>query len=413
MSITVLIGIGVMWSAASAQQPAPDWQQELRKRVEIHDWNTAIQIVDRQIDRAPGDMDLRAWRARILTWSGSLAEAEKEYEQILLATPNDPDNWMGLSTVYSRQDRAEDALRATERAVELDPRRADLRAAHARALRAMHRNSEAKLEFQNALQLDPTSSEAHDGLTSLRGESRHELRVGMDNDLFNFIGASQGGFLSLASQWTPHWRTAFATNVYQRFGADAEKLTASLTARSPSWGALTVGGAKAHDNGVVPRAEAFFDYDHGWRLSATRPVRALEFDYAQHWYWYAAARILALNGSTLLYLPHEFTWSIALTGARSNFPGLGAEWRPSGMAKLGFPIVAWSERRLSGNTFFAAGTENFAQVDQIGRFSSQTYGGGLRLQVTASQDVTGYAAYQRRTQDRMETSFGFTYGIHF
>jgi hypothetical protein len=59
------------------------------------------------------------------------------------------------------------------------------------------------------------------------------------------------------------------------------------------------------------------------------------------------------------------------------------------------------------------GTENFAQVDQIGHFSSQTYGGGLRWLLTESQYVTGTVAYQQRTQERNETSFGFTYGIHF
>jgi len=62
---------------------------------------------------------------------------------------------------------------------------------------------------------------------------------------------------------------------------------------------------------------------------------------------------------------------------------------------------------------FAVGTENFAQVDQVGEFSSQTYGGGLRLQLTARQDVTGFGAYQRRSQERTESSFGFTYAIHF
>ena len=66
-----------------------------------------------------------------------------------------------------------------------------------------------------------------------------------------------------------------------------------------------------------------------------------------------------------------------------------------------------------GNVFFAQGTENFAQVDQIGGFSAQTYGGGLRYQLTARLDWTGYAAYQKRTQDRTQTSLGFTYGIRF
>jgi hypothetical protein len=112
-------------------------------------------------------------------------------------------------------------------------------------------------------------------------------------------------------------------------------------------------------------------------------------------------------------LPDEWTISLTAIGARSTFPGTAAEWRPSGVTRIGFPLVRRAGKGLTGNLFFAAGTENFAQVDQIGRFASQTYGGGLRFQITAHQDVRGYASYQKRTQDRTEESFGFSYGIYF
>jgi hypothetical protein len=174
-----------------------------------------------------------------------------------------------------------------------------------------------------------------------------------------------------------------------------------------------VGGAIGHDNAVIPESEAFFDLDHGWKIGETNFVRAVEFMYGQHWYWYQSSRILALNGGAILYLPQEWTFSLTATGARSVFSGTSAEWRPSGISKLGFPLARWGDRRLSGNVFFAAGTENFAVVDQIGRFASQTYGGGLKFQIASRQDITGYAGYQRRTQNRTDTSFGLSYGIHF
>jgi hypothetical protein len=66
-----------------------------------------------------------------------------------------------------------------------------------------------------------------------------------------------------------------------------------------------------------------------------------------------------------------------------------------------------------GNTFFAVGTENFAQLDQIGEFSSRTYGGGLRFQFTTRQDLSGLAAYQMRSQNRTATTLGLTYGVRF
>ena len=150
-----------------------------------------------------------------------------------------------------------------------------------------------------------------------------------------------------------------------------------------------------------------------WKTGETAFVRGLEFSYTQHWYWYQSARILALTGTTLVYLSQNWTFTLGTTGSRSAFSGTNAEWRPSGIARLGFPLAHWGDKRLSGNVSFAAGTENFAIVDQIGSFASQTYGGGLRLQITDRQDLTGFAGYQKRPQNRTATRFGLSYGIHF
>ena len=372
-----------------------------------------MRIVEREVARAPQDMDVRSWRARVLAWSGRLTDAENEYLEIVKVSRNDPDNWMGLASVYLREGRTEEALRALSRALELDPKRADIHAARARALRGVGERSEARKEFQQALNLDPASAEARAGMISMRSEPKHELRFGQDNDLFNFTSANHDGSVSLMSTWTPHWTTSFAGSFYERAGINAGKFSGAITGRQPRWGALTVGGAAGHDNAVIPRSETFFEADHGWKISESNFVRSLEFVYGQHWYWYQQSRILTLNGTALLYLPREWTLSLGAIGARSAFSGTAAEWRPSGITRLGFPLAGWGERRLSGNVLFAAGTEDFARVDQIGRFASQTYGGGLRLQITSRQDISGFASYQKRTQDRTDTSFGWSYGIRF
>jgi len=372
-----------------------------------------MRIVDREAAAAPQDMDVRAWRARVLSWSGHLPEAEKEYLEILKLARNDPDDWMGLAGVYSREGKMEEALRALSRAVELDPQRADLHAARARALRAEGERIEARMEFQKALTLDPASAEAQAGLLSLRGEPRHELRLSEDNDLFNFTSANHAGWVSLASHWTQRWGTNFVGSFYERAGVRAGKFSGAITGRSHRWGALTGGAAVGHDNAVIPKSEAFFDADHGWKTGENNFVRSVEFSYAQHWYWYQQSRILTLNSTVIAYFPREWTLSLGATGARSTFSGTGAEWKPSGMTRLGFPLANWDKRQLSGNIFFAVGTEDFAQIDQIGRFASQTYGGGLRFQINSRQDVTGYASYQKRTQNRTDTNFGLSYGIHF
>src|SRR5579864_1125525 len=409
----VSVGVYLLCIAAWGQQLTPSWQQDVRRCADAKDWSTAMAIVDREIDRAPQDMDVRAWRARVLMWSGNLAKAELEYHVILAAAPHDPDNWLGLATVYSRQGRPREALEALDRAVELDPKRPDIHVARARALTVLGLQNDARLEFNRTLDLDPTNAEGQAGLMSLPGELRHELRVGVNTDLFNFTGANQDEGLTLISRWTPAWRTLIAFDGYHWAGTDAAKVVASVTDKLPRAGALTVGGALAHDNSVIPKDEEFFDYDQGFRVSRTQFLRGLELIYGQHWYWYTTAQILTINETMLFYLPRDWTWSLGLIEARSHFLGTGAEWRPSGMTRLGFPIANREQRRLEGNVLFALGTENFAQISQIGEFSSQTFGGGLRLQLTVRQDVTGFADYQKRTQNRTESSFGFTYGIRF
>lgn len=395
------------------QYETPAWQTQVRKYAEARDWDSAMRLVDEQISLAPQNIDVRAWRARVLTWSQRLPEAETEYLEILKAAPNDPDNWMGLTSVYMREGKIQEAQRAIDTAAELDPKRADLHAARARVLRSAGERDKARLEFQEAMNLDPSSVEARAGIISLLGEPKHEFRIGQDNDLFNFSGANHIEWASLTSQWSPHWVSSVSGDFYQRGLADAGKFVGSVTRRQPKWGAAAVGGGVGHDNALIPKREVFFDLDHGWKTGEANFVSAIEFIYGQHWYWFRASRILALNATAIIYLPREWTLLLGETGARSVFSGTGPEWRPSVITRLAFPLARCGEKHISGNVFFAAGTENFAQVDQIGRFASQTYGTGLRIQIAARQDVTGHAAYQKRTQNRTDTSFGLSYGIHF
>lgn len=414
LALAVLSAIALVCVPASlAQSQAADWQAQVRKYAEAKNWDSALRLVEEQIARTPQDMDVRAWRARLLAWAGKLLEAEKEYLEILKVSRTDPDNWMGLASVYLREGKLSDAERAISTAQELDPKRSDIHAARARILRAEGQTKEAQSEFQTALHLDPESAEARDGLVTVRREAQHELRIGQDNDLLSYSEGYHDEWVSVVSQWTSHWTTSVAGDFYQRSGAEARKFVGSVTRSQSKWGAITVGGAVGHDNAVIPKSEAFFDLDHGWKTGESGLVRGVEFSYAQHWYWYQSARILSLTGTTLVYLPQNWTFTVGTTGSRSAFSGTNAEWRPSGIARLGFPLANWGDKRLSGNVLYAAGTENFAVVDQIGSFASQTYGGGLRLQITDRQDLAGFGGYQRRTQNRTDTSFGLSYGIHF
>lgn len=390
-----------------------EWQAAVRRYAEDKDWAAAMRIVEEEISRRPADTDVRAWRARILAWSDHLAEAEQEYAAILKVSPRDPDTWLGLGSVYLRQNRVTEALAALDKAEELDAGRADIHSARGRALRAAGQTREARFEFQKALALDPTSSEAQDGLRSVRGEPKHELRFGQENDSFNFTDGYHQGWITLSSAWTPYWITSVAGTAYRRAGDDAAKFVISATRRSKKWGALTVGGAAGSNSAVIPGREAFFDLGKSSKTGENTFLRGVDFTYGQHWYWYRTARILTLSGRTDIYFRRNWILSFNASGARNAFSGTAVEWRPSGLARLGFPLVGRAEKRLSGNVFFATGTEDFARVDQIGAFAAQTYGAGWRFNLTGRQDITGYAYYQKRTQDRTDTGYGFSYGVHF
>jgi tetratricopeptide (TPR) repeat protein len=400
-------------SAVSASQVSANWQDEVRRDAEAQHWTQALDVVNGVLAAYPHDDDARAWRGRILLWSGDTNAAKDEFLALTVDSPKDPDMWEGLASVYEREGDWSDALHAIDRADDLDPKRADLHAERGRILRALNEQPQARQEFLRVLSIDPTSAEAKAGLTSLEIPARQELRIGTDEDLFNYASAYGSEWTSLTSAWSPRWTTSVAGDFFQRGGIDAGKFVGSVTAKSDRWGALTAGGAIGHDNAIIPRSEAFFGLDHGFRISEDHPLRGIETTYDQHWYWYSTARILTVAGGALVYLPRDWIWSIDVTGARSSFPALPVGWQSSGMSRLNFPLSHWGDRDLSGNVFFAVGSEDFALVDQIGSFAAQTYGGGFKFQINARQDVTGYGSFQQRTQDRTDTAFGFSYGIHF
>jgi Tetratricopeptide repeat len=413
--VLVLLAFGTEFCTPSVRAQRPDhaWQSEVRKYSDCSDWDDALRIVDQQITRYPDDQDIRAWRAQVLTWAGRLPEAEREFKEILKIETGNPDYWMGLATVYLHRGLTEEALKTADHAIELDGNRADLRATRAEIFQANTNSRESRVESLGAPGLDPSSAEALSGSSAISGGRSEELRFGFDQDVFSFTSANRDQWVSLVSKWTPRWTTSGAVSLYERGGINARNFVGSITRKQPGWGALTIGGATGHDNGVIPETGAFFELDHGFKISEDRPIRGIEIIYGQRWYWYTTARILTTNETAIVYLPRDWTLSVGLTEARSHFSDTHIDWKPSGQTRLSVPLGHWSERELIGNAFFSVGTEDFAQVDQIGSFASRTYGGGLRFHFTALQDVTAYGAFQQRTQGREQTSFGFSYGIRF
>ena len=238
---------------------------------------------------------------------------------------------------------------------------------------------------------------------------RHELRFGADADTFNYTDAATAESVTLTSKWNSRWTTAFSSVSYQRFGANAARFSARVSRKvgDSSW--ISVGGGAGHDESVIPKREAALELGHAMRLPGKHLVRGLELSYGQQWFWYTGSKALVLTGSSFIYLPRDWTFTLTAGAARSSFQIPKVEWRPSGSARLGIPLHS----RLRAHLAFAVGTENFAKADELAHFSARTFAGGLRYQFTRRQDIGVTVFYQDRSQSRSQTSLGITYGIRF
>ena len=389
-----------------------DWQTQVRARVAAAELDAALEIVERRLRESPQDLEARGWRARLFAWTKRWPEAEAEYRAVLLAAPDDSDILVGLADVLAWQQRWQEALDLLERARRSGPPRADAMVRQGRALRALGRKEEALEAFRAALRADPNNADARAALAPTPpddDEFIHELRLGTDTDAFNFTENAYGATLSLRSRWSDRWATHFAGVFHHRFGEDAGKFSGAATYRLTRRNALTAGGAVARDFGVIPRGEAFVKYGRGVSLSSRGFFRGAELSYRQLWLWFRQARVLTLTPGVVFYLPRDWTWSLAATAARSRFPGTSAEWEPAGITRLGIPVRS----RLRLEALFAVGTENFAQLDQVGRFSARTWGGGARWRVTPRHEIAFYLAWQDRSQGRTQISFGWSYAFRF
>lgn len=403
-----------MWAAplaAQARSLPNDWPAQVRTHVAAGELSAALEIVQSRLREAPADLEALGWRARIYAWSHRWAEAEADYRAVLAAAPQDTDILIGLSDVLAWQQRWEEALALLERAGRVEAARVDALLRQGRALRALGRKSESREAFREVLKIDPNNAVARAALAAAAEPERefiHELRISSDTDVFNFTDNAYAATLSLRSRWTDHWTTYFGGNFQHRFGEDASKFSGAVTRRLGR-DALTAGGAVARDFGVIPRGETFLEYGHGFSWSRRGLFRGAELSYRQQWLWFREARVLTSTSAVLFYLPRDWTWSVGVTAARSRFPGTPAEWRPSGVTRLGIPV----RRRLTLEAFFAVGTENFAQRDQVGRFSARTWGGAMRWRVSPRHEITAYVARQDRSQGRGQISFGWSYAFRF
>jgi YaiO family outer membrane protein len=381
---------------------------QVRDQVRAHHLDSALAVIDQRLTESPTDLEARGWRGRLLAWKGKWAEAETEYRFVLERAPNDTEILCGLADVLLWQGRAREALPLVEQARSRQPADPEILLRRARVLRDLGDVAGSRAQLRELLLSDPSNAAARQALATTESPARHELRIGTDIDTFSYTDTAQTQTIALSSRWSERWSSEFALSTYQRFGEQATKLSAGATVRFAKANWIGIGGSGAHDNYVIPKREAGLEYGHGFRFRVG-VLRGLEASYQQRWLWYQNAHVLTVSGAQTWYFPKDWNLRIVATGARSGFTSTGIEWVPSGSTRLSFPVHG----QLGANLAFAVGTENFAEADQIGRFSARTYAGGLRYRFTPKQDLTSYIAHQDRSQGRSQVSYGLSYGFRF
>jgi YaiO family outer membrane protein len=408
VSTRTMFGLAiVVFTGAQIAAQVGDWQASVRAAVERRDLESATAIVATRLSNNPSDLEARAWRARLLAWNGHTAQAESEYRAVLEKAPHDIDVLTGLADTLVWQNKLSEALEVLDRSPSGDTA---VLVRRGRALARLNRNQEAIAAYREVLRRDPNNTDAKTGLASLREEPRHELRVGSDTDRFNYTDAATAQSFTLTSHWDSRWTTGFTSTWYQRFGNNAQRVTARVSRKLSARSWIGLSGGAGHDEGVIPKREAGLEIGRAFRFTGMGFVRGAELAYDQQWLWFTGSKVLVISGSSLLYLPRDCTFALTVAAARSSFHLPEIQWRPSGSARLTFPLHS---SRLKAHLGFAVGTENFAKADELGHFSARTFSGGLRYQLTRTQDIAGIVAFQDRSQGRTQTSVGISYGIRF
>ncbi|MGB6877571.1 MAG: tetratricopeptide repeat protein [Candidatus Acidiferrales bacterium] len=402
----------------ASPQSTEDWFEQVRQHVATHDLAGAQKIVDARLAVAPDDSDALGWRAQLLVWTGHHSEAETVYRRALQLSPRDGDYLLGLATLEAQDGHDAEALALLDAALQIPPPRADVYNERGRVLAALKRRSEARADFLKARGLEPANiladdDEAAAGLRSLELPLRFELDFTNETDTFNYTNAANAQTAVFIARPNDHWIFSTEADSYQRFGEDAQKAIAAAAYRFKGGNWLTLGAGAGNAQGIIPRTETYFEYDRGFRISESAPLRGIETTYNQHWFWYDGAHVLVLTGTAAMDMARDYRWTFSASEARSGFAGTPVAWEPSGYTRLEFPLPRVRAERFLPNVTFAVGSENFNELDQVSAFASRTYGGGFRLGFTERQYANFYFAWQIRNGGNSEGIYGASYGIRF
>ena len=376
-----------------------EWVAQVRQEVAANDLKRAATIVKARLDAYPDDLDAQAWRARILSWTGHLPEAEALYQQVLRRAPNDVDVLLGLADVLFWEGKIRESSGVLDHAEQVQPSSREIEERRTRVQAAMRdHNSGVAGNDNGTARPEPHSTDLY----------RYSVIIGSQADLFNYSDAAQTQNIGFSIAWNSRWNSTFSGSSYRRVGQAAEQLSTGVSYRPDANQTFSVSfGGTSHQQ-IAPIRQITADYDRGthWRIGL---LRGVEFTAHCSALWFDSSRVSILGGSAVAYLPKDWWLTFVGNAARTKFAGLSPTWSPSLSTKVSAPVFP----RLRAEAGFGVGAENYSSVDQIGRISARTYAGGVHYSLTRAQSFSTWMAYQQRSGGITQTSIGCGYAFHF
>jgi tetratricopeptide (TPR) repeat protein len=372
-----------------------DWLVRVREQVAAHDLSGAAATVSARLAIQPSDLEASTWRARILSWTGHLPEAEALYRQIEQQAPNDADVAIGLADVLFWEGKVNESSAVLERAERLRPASLEIE-------QRRRRNQQAIQDQHSSRNSVAPAWAAESDLY------RYSLRLGSETDLFTYSSAAQTQVVEFGVRWNSRWSSRLLATSYRRFSESAGQWGTAVSYRISADQSLAASFAAANHQQIAPVRQFAFDYDHGTRLHAGA-LKGMEFVAHSASIWFDGAAVTVLGGSAIGYLSRDWMCTFSGNAARTRFTNAGASWAPALFLKLSLPALS----RLRADIGAGTGAENYSNQDQIGQISARTYAGGVHYSLSRAQEISASAAYQQRSHGAIEVDTGVGYELRF
>lgn len=127
----------------------------------LHDYNHAIQYLQKSVDGDPANIELRKVLAESCLWAKQYTCAMKEYQSILIANPNSVQAHMLIAEVLDDMDRTSEAIKELEQAEQISSDEPTFHFALGYLYYKQHSYDRARSELELQIKSDPGYAQAY------------------------------------------------------------------------------------------------------------------------------------------------------------------------------------------------------------------------------------------------------------